>query len=116
MRPDVEATASARRVFATWYLDRDVVEATASARRVFATYLDRDVVEATVSASRVFATYLDRDVVEAGSGGHSLGQKGLPGARHSVQENTTRHTHTHLPARVANSSSGSGGSKKLYCI
>ncbi len=70
--------------------------------------------EATASASRVFATYLDRDVVEAGSGGHSLGQQGLAGARHSVQENTTRHTHTHLPARVANSSSGSGGSKKLY--
>ncbi len=72
--------------------------------------------EATASASRVFATYLDRDVVEAGRGGHSLGQQGLAGARHPVQENTTRHTHTHLPARVANSSKGSGGSKKLYCI
>ncbi len=68
--------------------------------------------EATASASKVFATYLDRDVVEAGSGGQGLGQKGLAGARHSVQENTTRHTHTHLPARVANSSKGSGESKK----
>jgi hypothetical protein len=53
------------------------VEATASARRVFATYLDRDVVEATASARRVLVTYLDRDVVEAGRGGDSLGQQGL---------------------------------------
>ncbi len=53
------------------------MEATASARRVFATYLDRDVVEATASARRVLVTYLDRDVVEAGRGGDSLGQQGL---------------------------------------
>jgi hypothetical protein len=61
LRPDVEATASARRVFAT-YLDRDVVEAGSGGHSL---------------GQKAFATYLDRDVVEAGRGGHSLGQQGL---------------------------------------